>query len=137
MANEMVKGCGFHHMALAASDFEKSLKFYTEGLGFEIYRSWKTGNGGTIALLDMGNGDLIELFSDGKEGFHGECAGAYFHLALKTTDAKGAYKRAMEYGATSHKEPAEMCIPSEPPMPVCIAFVKGLDGELIEFFEER
>ena len=28
MANEIIKGMGFHHMALYVSDFDKSLAFY-------------------------------------------------------------------------------------------------------------
>lgn len=137
MANEVVKNCGFHHIALAASDFEKSLKFYTEGLGFKVFRTWTAGSGKTIALLDMGNGDMIELFSDGEAGSHEECAGAYFHLALKTTDTVAAYNRALEFGAKSHKVPTDMELPSEPPIPVCLAFVVGPDGELIEFFNQK
>ena len=67
----------------------------------------------------------------------GECAGAYFHLALKTTDTVAAYNRALEYGAKSHKVPTDMELPSEPPIPVCLAFVVGPDGELIEFFNQK
>lgn len=137
MGNEIIKNCGFHHVALSASDFEKSFKFYTEGLGFNLFRTFISSSGKKVALLDMGNGDMIELFSDGENGNHDECAGSYFHLALKTTDAKAAYKRAMEFGAESHKVPADMELPSEPPIKACIGFVKGPDGELIEFFEEK
>ena len=28
MANEIIKGMGFHHIGLKAADFEKSLAFY-------------------------------------------------------------------------------------------------------------
>lgn len=40
MANEKIAGCGFHHVALQTSDFEKSLAFYTEGLGFQLRAKW-------------------------------------------------------------------------------------------------
>lgn len=135
--NKVVKNCGFHHIALSASDFEKSLKFYTEGLGFEVYRSWVAGSGKKIALLDMGNGNCIELFSDGEKAeYPAEPAGSYFHLALKTDDAKDAYEKAIAYGAPSHKAPDTYALPAQPPINAIIAFVKGPDGELVEFFQE-
>jgi glyoxylase I family protein len=35
---------GIHHVALGVSDFEKALKFYTEGLGFEIVQESEFDN---------------------------------------------------------------------------------------------
>ena len=32
--NPKLRGGGIHHIAIEASDFEKSLRFYMEGLGF-------------------------------------------------------------------------------------------------------
>ena len=45
MANEIIKGMGFHHVALKAVDFDAALKFYTEGLGMKFYTTWGEGNG--------------------------------------------------------------------------------------------
>ena len=133
----MEKLNGFHHIALHSSDFEKSYKFYTEGLGFTEYRRWKSGER-TIALLDAGNGAMIELFSNGKERTcFEEQAGHYVHLALRVKDSKAAYEKAMAYGAVSKMEPKVMDLPSEPPIPAVISFVKGPDGEEVEFFEVR
>lgn len=138
MANKRIQECGFHHIALSASNFEKSLQFYTEGLGFTKYRSWKTETGRSIALLNFGNDTYVELFSDGKqEAVPVEPAGSYFHLALRTTDAEGAFHCALSAGAQPHKEPALCILPATPEMRVKIAFVKGPDGELIEFFEPQ
>ena len=36
MANGKIAGCGFHHVALQTSSFERSLTFYIEGLGFRL-----------------------------------------------------------------------------------------------------
>ena len=33
--NKTISGGGFHHIAMRVRDFDASLKFYTEGLGFE------------------------------------------------------------------------------------------------------
>lgn len=138
MANQVIKDCGFHHIALSASDFEKSLKFYTEGLGYTVYRSWETETGRKIAMLDFGNGTLLELFSDGKrENVPEEPAGSYFHLALKTSDTKAAFESALKAGGTVHKAPSECVIPSCPEIKAVIGFVKGPDGELIELFEQK
>jgi glyoxylase I family protein len=135
MANEKIKGCAFHHVALKVSDFEKSLKFYTEGLGFEVFRTWKNAQGSNIALIDMGSGEYFEIFADGGQTQHEQPkAGEYFHLALRVDNPREAFERALEYGATPHIEPKEALLPSEPPLPAALAFVKGPDGEQIEFF---
>ena len=139
MANKKISGCTFHHVALQTSDFEKSLRFYTEGLGFEVYKTFTASMGKKVALIDIGEGSYFELFSDGevKEDKR-DYAGRYFHLALKVDNAFEAYKRALEYGGEEMgKAPREMELPTEPPMPVVIGFIKGPDGEELEFFQVR
>lgn len=139
MSNKVISGCTFHHIALQTSNFEKSLKFYTEGLGFEVFRTFTASTGKKVALIDIGEGSYFELFSDGevKEDKR-DYAGRYFHLALKVDDAKAAYKRALEYGGEEMgKAPHEMELPTNPPMPVVIGFIKGPDGEELEFFQLR
>lgn len=136
MENKTIGCAGFHHAALHSSDFEKSYKFYTEGLGFKEYRRWKTDAGKTIVLLDAGCGALVELFSDGeKRTCFEEQSGFYVHLALKVKDSRSAYNRAIEYGAESKMPPKDMVLPAEPPINATISFVKGPDGEEIEFFQ--
>lgn len=46
-------------------DFDASFKFYTEGLGMKFYTSWGEGNG-KIAMLDLGDGGILELFAGGE-----------------------------------------------------------------------
>ena len=138
MENKVIGCTGFHHIALHSSDFEKSYKFYTEGLGFTEYRRWKAANGRTIVLLDAGNGAMVELFSDGAERTcYEEQAGLYIHLALRVNDSKAAFDRALQYGAVPKMEPKAMELPSNPPSPATISFVKGPDGEEVAFFEVR
>lgn len=137
MANGVIKGCGFHHVALQTSDFERSLKFYSEGLGFEVYRSWTAGSGKKIALVNIGTDCYFEIFSDGEptKETHKD-AGSYIHLALSVEDAAAAYARAVEYGAKEMgKKPEKMTLPAEPPINAVIGFVKGPDGEELEFFQ--
>lgn len=139
MSNKVIKGCTFHHVALQTSDFEKSLRFYTEGLGFELYRTFTASTGKRVALIDIGEGSYFELFSDGdKAEYKKDFAGNYFHLALKVDDARAAYERALSFGGEEMgKAPKDMCLPSEPPIPAVIGFIKGPGGEEIEFFEVK
>lgn len=137
MENTTIGCTGITHVALHSSDFEKSYRFYTEGLGFKEFRRWKSGER-TIVLLEVGGGVYIELFSHGKENTcKEEQAGHYVHLALAVKDSAAAFKRALAYGAAVQKEPTAMDLPCEPPLPVVISFVLGPDGEQIEFFQMR
>ena len=139
MSNIMIKGCTIHHIALQSSDFEKSLKFYTEGLGFEKTKTFVASTGKHVAMLDTGEGISIELFSDGKESETDKTfAGNFFHLALKVDNAVEAYERALKYGGKEMgKYPREMSLPTTPPTPVVIGFIKGPDGEELEFYQTR
>lgn len=130
---------GFHHIALNTSDFDKSMKFYTECLGFREYRRWKTADGKkTIALVDCGNGNKMEIFSSAAERTtYDEEAGNVIHFAFKVDNAKYWYDKAIAFGCASHMEPADKVLPADPPIECVLAFVKGPDGELIEFFEEH
>lgn len=135
--NKVIGCTGFHHVALHSSDFEKSYKFYTEGLGAKEFRRWTSGER-TIALLDMGGGVCIELFSNGKKRTcFEEQAGFYVHLALNVKDSTAAFDRALSYGAKEKMAPKSMELPCEPVLPAVISFVYGPDGEEIEFFEVR
>ncbi|MBR5308668.1 MAG: VOC family protein [Clostridia bacterium] len=135
----MEKLNGFHHIALNASDFDKSYKFYTECLGLTEYRRWKTADGvKTIALLECGNGNMIELFSSAApRTMYDEEGGNVIHFAFRVDNAKYWYDKAIAFGCESHMEPSPKELPANPPIPCVLAFVKGPDGELIEFFEEH
>ncbi len=137
MDNKVIGCKGIHHVALHCSDFEKSYRFYTEGLGFRLFRRWKSGER-TVALLDVGGDVYIELFSNGKERTcFEEQSGQYVHLALSVADTRAAFERAVTCGARVRTEPKDVDIQSDPVLPVSISFVYGPDGEVIEFFEVR
>ena len=40
MENTVIKGAGFHHLALYASDFDKTMDFYLKVLGCVSFRGW-------------------------------------------------------------------------------------------------
>jgi len=128
-------GKGFHHVAIRARDFDASVKFYTEGLGFKEKIAWGEGDRRAV-MLDGGNGNYIEIFAGGTDVPKPE--GTYLHLALRTADCDAAIARARAAGAEVTVEPKDVVIQSRPaPTPVRLAFCKGPDGELIEFFQNE
>ena len=138
MSNNIIKGLGYAHMAIAAKDFDKSLTFY-KALGMKVYTQWGEGDS-RIALLDTGNGDLVELFAKpdlntDKVAGVGD-GNPFLHFAFSAQNVDEAYRIALEAGATPLKPPAELPLQAHP---ICltlrIAFVKGPSGEELEFFK--
>ena len=130
MANEIIKGMGFHHVALKATNFEESLKFFTEGLGMKFYTQWGEGDG-RIAMLNLGDGGILELFAGGAEGPNTN----YIHFAMKVDDVDAAYATALAAGAKPKMEPKVVPLDSAPvKLTLNCAFVYGPSGEELEFF---
>ena len=124
---------GFHHLALAVRDFDASVRFYTDALGFTPALAWGEGDARGI-MLDAGNDNYIELFAGGPAEEKPE--GVLLHFALRTDNCDAALQRAMDAGAVVTMPPTAVDIPATTgPTPVRIAFCKGLDGEIIEFFQ--
>ena len=126
---------GFHHVALRVRDFEATLRLYQDGFGFVRRFGWGEGDR-QAAMLDTGDGNYLEVFAGSKRP-PGEDApeGALLHLALRTADVDAAYARAVAAGARSQSAPQDVVIDGEFPVPTRLAFVIGLDGEVIEFFQ--
>ena len=138
MSNDIIKGLGYAHMAIAAKDFDKSLTFY-KALGMKIYTEWGEGDN-RIALLDTGDGSLVELFAkptlltDKVAGV--EEGNPFLHFAFSAQNVDEAYRIALEAGAVSIMPPTEMPLPSHPlRLTLRIAFVRGPSGEELEFFK--
>ena len=125
---------GFHHIAIDAKDYDKTYNFYSEVLGFKEKLSWKMNEGKRAVMLDSGKGNYLEIF-EGRDYEIKE--GAYKHLAFLTDNCEEIIEEVRKAGAEITQEPEEFDIPSEPVKKVKIAFCKGPDGEVIEFFEER
>lgn len=123
---------GIHHVAINAGDFDATVRFYTEGLGFTLARTWVHA-GTRAAMIDTGTGSHVEIFSGGASGARPE--GHWSHLAFICDDAESAIARAKALGCEVTVDCVEVAIPSDPPLPVRIAFFKGLDGEVIELFQ--
>ena len=132
MANEMIKGMGFSHMAVAAKDFDRSLAFYRR-LGLKMYTQWGEGDE-RIALLDIGDGGKLEIFARPDRGDGDGTPWVHFAFAVQNVDE--AYRVALKAGATPVTPPIEMPLNSHPlRMTLRVAFVKGPDGEELEFFK--
>lgn len=131
--NEIIKGMGFHHVALEANDFEATLKFY-KALGMKEVSRWGNPEK-TIAMLDVGDGGIIEIFSDGSdEKFHAN--GKWAHFALAVDDVDAAYEVAIKAGGISKIEPKNVPLDAIPEKKtIRIAFVYGPSGEEVEFFK--
>ena len=135
--NRAVVGGGFHHIAMRASDFDASVRFYVEGLGFTPKISWGQGDGRAV-MLDTGDGNYLEIFAGGAKAAAAQGkppAGTVLHFALRADSCDGAVDRARRAGATITTEPKDVDIPSTPVTKVRIAFCTGPDGETIEFFQ--
>ena len=133
MANEIITGLHFHHIALKCCNIEKSLTMY-KALGMTEVLRWGEGEN-TIVMLDIGDGGRIELFANGSDEF--SPMGKWVHFAMGVADVEHAYETALAAGFTPKSAPRVVPLPSAPcQTSIHIAFVYGPDGEEVEFFRE-
>jgi|SRR5690606_18855227 glyoxylase I family protein len=135
--NQIIQGGGLHHIALQARDWEQSLQFYRDMLGMDVALEFADGDPPRkVALLDMGDGSLIELFeprpTSPKPGSPAP-NDPVIHFALVTTDLHAALERVRQAGYEITLEPESLSLAGK--MNVTIAFFKGPNGEEIEFFQ--
>lgn len=132
--NVVLGGGGFHHVSISVMDFDASVKFYTEVLGFKQTAVW--GNDDRKAtMLDSGDGCCIEIF--GGETSAPKPEGYFTHIALRAANTGSVIERAKAAGIEVTKEPLDISIPSSPSIDAKIAFIKGPDGESIEIFQVK
>jgi len=142
--NSTIFGGGYHHVAIRAIDYDATLKFYIEGLGFKRAYGWGVdgsldgGKDGRAALLDSGDGNYLEVFAGGTGTAWAELPETVFmHIAFRTTNIVAAIERARAAGATITTEPKSVVPPhaDEPAKTFTVAFFRGPSGELVEFFQ--
>lgn len=123
---------GFHHIGLKYTDLQRSLDFYL-ALGLTEKARWGEV-GDEIVMLSMSDGGIIELLPHRGEDFSAK--GRWLHFAIKVDNVAEAYNNALKAGAASISEPRIIPLESKPEkMSINIAFVKGPDGEEVEFFK--
>ena len=89
-------------VALTAGDYERSMKFYCDGLGIEPSALWSNG-GGRALILEMGKATL-EIFDEiqaaGIDQIEAEQRiSGQVRFALQVPDLKAAMERLLEHGA--------------------------------------
>ena len=77
---------GYLDIAMNVADIEKSIDFYRRAFGFETVRRW--GEQPRAAMLDMGDGTLLEIF-ERPEASRG--VGMLLHIAVRTDDVDAAF----------------------------------------------
>lgn len=136
---------GFHHIAIRAVDFDQTIRFYTQGLGFSVRFGFSVpGRIDRAAFIDVGDGRYIEVFGQGstvqaegrrRRADEERTEGALLHFCLRVADVEAAHAKALAAGATVRIEPRTATLSGEDgrTADVHIAFVNGPNGEVIEF----
>ena len=132
-----VSSYGFHHLALWVSDIERSKRFYKDVLGFkEIIKfphPWDT-NVSQIVMLDTGDGNCLEIFSDAPKDTIPN--GAFFHVAFRTDNVDALFKKIKSSGTKVISEPRDVLLEGEVPTKMRVTFFEGPDGEQLEFCQQ-
>lgn len=146
---------GLHHIGLFSRNLDATLRFYVDGLGFTRSYGWNGALGEQASeqfnfvlpgvMLDAGDGNYFEVFPRDPSSPESEPVFPLNHIALRTADIDAAYQRALQHGGRSHAfhlpekswdgAPLIVTMHGAPERVARIAFVRGPDGELIEFFE--
>lgn len=95
-------------IALTVKDYEKSIKFYCDGLGVEPAAIWNNGDGKAL-MLNMGNATL-EVFDENQAKLIDDMeaekrVSGQVRFALQVPDLESALKRLLEHGAVQIHEP--------------------------------
>ena len=90
-------------VALTVSDYERSIKFYCDGLGIEPTSVWNNGQGrgrvlelgsATLELFDEAQAETIDQI-EAEQRISGQV-----RFALQVPDVKAALERLLAHGAT-------------------------------------
>jgi len=90
-------------IALTVKEFERSVKFYCEGLGIEPAALWNNGNGHAL-MLEMGKATL-EIFDEAQAETIDQLeaekrVSGQIRFALQVPDLEIAKERLLAHGAT-------------------------------------
>jgi catechol 2,3-dioxygenase-like lactoylglutathione lyase family enzyme len=130
--NTVLGGGGFHHVAIKVQDFERSVRFYTDVLGFREKIAWTLASGVRAMMLDTGDGNYLEVFGD--PNYQPALNGAIVHIAFRVADVDAAVARVRAAGHAVTIEPKNVTIASTPPVPARLAFAEAPGGVVVEFF---
>ncbi len=131
--NQVLPGCGFHHISIQTANIDESIRFYRDALGMTLAMEFLAG-GRRFALLDIGDGSFIELQVRPANVPATGAGGALAHFALATRDARAAIECARQAGYPVTSEPREVMLNN---LPATVAFFTGPSGESVELFQEQ
>ncbi len=120
----MVEFRRIDHVAVNASDLEKSKAFYENHFGFQTYYEHGTPMGINISYLRL-NDTVLELVGRGSpvDGFH---------FCLETDDFDGAVQQLSDAGVEIAQAPHDTDAREEREKGWRRVVFKGPDGEMIE-----
>jgi catechol 2,3-dioxygenase-like lactoylglutathione lyase family enzyme len=128
-----------HHISILTPELRRSQKFYHEKLGLKTVYEYTEDDGGFVFLIDPSfdhqkNNFMLEIIGpphlEEREIEILEKRGAcYDHLCYTAEDVEGAWKKAVERGATKMAEPFE-------DYGVQIAWVHDQDGNDVEILNQ-
>ncbi|MFE5322198.1 VOC family protein [Paenibacillus sp. NPDC056579] len=138
---------GLSHVAIQAKDYQATIAFYTEALGFKVGHHWSLPSfriTEAAMLISPDRRTCIEIFDSEavipaqgrKASSEQEIAhGALLHLAFYVDNVEEMYQHAIANGAEAYIEPGCLSL-GEPQLTVKNAVVHSPNGEVIEFIEE-
>ncbi len=131
--NTRIPGCGFHHIAIRTGNWDASMKFWADAMGFTPAANWGEAPSRAV-MLDTGDGNYLEVFErESVEATTGESP--ILHLCFRVDDCDAAVERARAAGAEVTVEPKTLEPFPNQDFSVRLAFIKGPDGEICEFFQ--
>lgn len=98
------------HLAITVADMEKSIQFYSEGLGYKrVFDFAKPETGEPwIVYLYAGGEQFIELFYDGENDYKWDIKDrAYNHVCLVVDDMNAAVAKLNAAGIALDKQPKQ------------------------------
>lgn len=152
-------GGGVHHVTVRTRDWDQTLHFYQQVLGFTIAAAWQERSGdmderlaGTKpatqrwAYLDSGNGSCVEIFDDpayvppaaGSTDPTRNAGDPIVHFSLRTTRVDEVCAHARKMGVTVLGDPVDFTLKTttgQGDVVVRIGFVQGPSGEWIELLQ--
>jgi glyoxylase I family protein len=157
--NGILGGGGLHHITVRTNDWDRTVRFYEQVLGFTTLMSWNE-HAGTMderlkstgkdiqrwAYLDSGDGNFVEIFEDfsfvpppsGTTDPTKNPGSPLVHFGVRTSQVDKVCARARSLGATVLADPVDYTInPTTGGRPVVmrLTFLQGPNGEWIELLQ--
>ena len=129
--NPVAKTSGLHHVTIQTQDWDASLHLYRDTLGMRIVAEFGPEER-RMMLLDAGDGSHVELIAPTADVPAEGTPDPLVHFALATPDAAASLERVREAGCEVTMEPKPVTLDG---LAATVAFFKGPNGEVIEFFQ--